>query len=620
MSLNRKSCVTGLLVAAWTVTAFVSTTRAATTEVVGQVRDVTLYRGQALVTRTVATDGAKGPMEIVVTNLPEQIVPGSLFVEGGEGVEVRAVRYRSRAVGQEPREEVRKLDEALDETREKIESTMRARETLGKRSAYLDQLESGFVAPAFKFDLARGVLDAAALEKVSLFNFEQRKVLATEQITLEKETKELNKHLALLERKRAELTAGATRAIREAVVFVEKRDEDKRSLRLSYLVSDCGWSPVYVFRAAKDRKELALECNALIQQVSGEDWSGVNLVLSTASPALAASGPGLAPFAVNLSREPGRWANANVDVAGAMQSIKLGKKQAIDQQQQAVGFSDSVRAGWALNITANDLQGLELAARKDVWGGLQLEKSPTGEEPSLSYQLSAPVSLASRADQQMVRILETALQGTFYHVATPLLTSFVFREVELTNSSREDLLAGPVTVYLDGRFVGRSEIPTVARGQTFVVGFGGDPQLRARRELADRTELLQGGNRELSLKYRLVIENYKSEAVPLRVFDRLPYSDRPNDIRIKLGDLKDPLSSDPFYARRERPKNILRWDLTAPPAATGDKVRIIEYGYTLDFDRNFVLRPLGESAAPTEQPAASVPPDYERLQRERAVK
>ena len=172
-------------------------------------------------------------------------------------------------------------------------------------------------------------------------------------------------------------------------------------------------------------------------------------------------------------------------------------------------------------------------------------------------------------------------------MATPLLTSFVYREFDLTNSSQEDLLAGPITVYLDDRFVGRSEIPTVARGQKFVVGFGGDPQLRARRELADRTETVQGGNRELTLKYRLVIENFKNEAVPIRIFDRLPYSDRLGDIRIKLGELKDPLSTDRFYLRTERPKNILRWDVSVPAGATGDQVRIVEYSYTLDFDRNF---------------------------------
>ena len=68
------------------------------------------------------------------------------------------------------------------------------------------------------------------------------------------------------------------------------------------------------------------------------------------------------------------------------------------------------------------------------------------------------------------------------------MDSYVYREAELANSSDKDLLAGPITVYLDGRFVGRGEIPTVARGQSFVVGFGADPQLRARRALCSRRQ------------------------------------------------------------------------------------------------------------------------------------
>ena len=161
-----------------------------------------------------------------------------------------------------------------------------------------------------------------------------------------------------------------------------------------------------------------------------------------------------------------------------------------------------------------------------------------------------------------------------------MLTSQVYREAELLNTSDEDLLAGPITVYLEGRFMGRAEIMTVARGQTFVVGFGADPQLRARRELADRAENLQGGNRELAFKYRLVVENFKGEAVPVRVFDRLPYSDRPNDVRVQLGDPKDPLSTDKVYLRTERPKGLLRWDITVDGNATADKARIVDYGFT----------------------------------------
>ncbi len=190
----------------------------------------------------------------------------------------------------------------------------------------------------------------------------------------------------------------------------------------------------------------------------------------------------------------------------------------------------------------------------------------------------------------MVRVFQTTFKSAFYCVAAPVLTSQVYREAELLNTSDEDLLAGPITVYLEGRFMGRAEIMTVARGQTFVVGFGADPQLRARRELADRAENLQGGNRELAFKYRLVVENFKGEAVPVRVFDRLPYSDRPNDVRVQLGDPKDPLSTDKVYLRTERPKGLLRWDITVDGNATADKARIVDYGFTVDFDRNLAIQ------------------------------
>jgi uncharacterized protein (TIGR02231 family) len=585
---------------------------AAAAELTGQVTGVTLYRGQALVTRTIPLEGAKGPAEVVIANLPEQVVADSLFAEGSEGVEVRAVRYRTRAVGQEPREEVRKLDEEIDAVKEKIESNKKELELLGKRTAYLDQLE-GFVVPTTKTDLAKGVLNAETLQKITLFSFEQRKTIATDSAAMDKDNKEQAKALSLLERKRAELTKGASRTVREALLFVEKKADAKETLRLSYLVNGCGWSPAYTFRAGKDRKEVAVECSAIIQQMTGEDWNGVSLTLSTASPALAAAGPGLAPFPVALGPGGGAAKGGEKDLAAQLQSIRGRQSSAIALGNSTVTLVDNISAGWNVNAAANDFQNLELTNPKEVWSLLKTDSVGAGEGPSMSYQLTGSVSLASRADQQMVRILQANFKSVFYQVATPVLTSYVYREAELTNNSPEDLLGGPITVYLDGRFVGRGEIPTVARGQTFVVGFGVDPQIRARRELASRRESVQGGNRELSFQYRLVIENYKDEVVPLRVFDRLPYSDRAADVRIKLGDLKDPLSEDKVYLRTERPKNLLRWDIMVPAAATGEKARIIDYSFTVDFDRNLALNPVGESPAQLQR-------EFEQMQRSRLTR
>ncbi len=252
----------------------------------GQVTHVTLYRDQALATRTIPVEGPKGRLEIVVGDLPEQVVAESVFAEGSEGVEVRAVRCRSRAVREQPREEVRKLEDTLEDTNQQLAVNVKNQDLLAKQTRYLDQLE-GFVAPTAKTDLARGVLDAQALQKIITFSFEQRKLLADRAVTLDKEAKELNNRVQLLQRRREELTSGVSRTIREAVLFLDKRAEGKDSVRLSYLVGKCGWSPAYTFRAKADRKQVQVECNGLIHQLTGEDWNGVELTLSTASPALA---------------------------------------------------------------------------------------------------------------------------------------------------------------------------------------------------------------------------------------------------------------------------------------------------------------------------------------------
>ena len=586
----------------------------------GKVVQVTLYRGQALVTRVVPVAGGKGATEIVVADLPEQVMPESLYAEGNEGVDIRAVRYRTRAVGEEPREEVRKFDEQIEAANEELQTNQKQQQqVLAKQVTYLDQMES-FAVPTAKMDLARGFLDAKALEQITQFSFKQREAIAEKSLELEKGAKEINKRLALLQRKRGELTSGAQKAVREAVLFVEKTGAGPENVRLNYLVGGCGWSPTYTFRAGKDRKEVEVELSALIQQLTGEDWTDVKLVLSTASPALSAAGPGLGPFQVSLVPVGQVGKMSEKDVLSQVESIRGRQSAAIAQTRNAMKLNESISSSWTVNTAANDFQSIELAVGKDVLR--TAAPSRDAEGPSLSYPLANSVSLASRADQQMVRIMQTSFKSTFYFVAVPVLTSYVYREAELTNSGNDDLLGGPINVYLEGRFVGRGEIPTVARGQTFVVGFGADPQARAHRELVSRTEAVQGGNRELNFKYRLVVENFKGEAIPLRLFDRMPYNDRPNEVQIKLGEMKDALSSDEVYLRTERPKNLLRWDIEVPAGATGQKARLVEYGYTVAFDRQLAVS-LPGITQPGQQPAAAPAEqmmEFERMQRSKLTK
>ena len=84
-------------------------------------------------------------------------------------------------------------------------------------------------------------------------------------------------------------------------------------------MTDATWRPQYRFRAGAENDPVQLEYLAAIEQKSGEDWTGVDMTLSTAQPQLNATPPellalditvvGRGAVAATLPQQPGagRW-------------------------------------------------------------------------------------------------------------------------------------------------------------------------------------------------------------------------------------------------------------------------------------------------------------------------
>ncbi len=130
------------------------------------------------------------------------------------------------------------------------------------------------------------------------------------------------------------------------------------------------------------------------------------------------------------------------------------------------------------------------------------------------------------------------------------------------------------------------ELPTVASGQHFIVGFGADPQVRTRRELLNKSDEVQGGNRVLRFEYRLVLANFHKSPVRVQLYDRLPYQGTTNEINCVLGESKFKISDDTLYQRLQKPKGMLRWDLEVPAGAARDTAFDVDYQLTITFDRS----------------------------------
>lgn len=577
-------------------------------ELTGKIEAVTVYRGQAMVTRTAPLDGAPGLREVVVTGLPEQIVPSTLFAEGGDGVEVRSVRYRARPVAQDVREEVRKLDAQMRALQDELAAGQRMTALAAERKSYLDKLEQ-FTAGTANIELTRGVLNAETLTKLSEFLGGERRKLAEEELKRNVEQRGFTEQLQQLDRERQVLTGGSARTVREAVVFVNIQ-KPGALLRVRYLVNSANWLPSYTVRADAERQSVVVEYYAAIEQMSGEDWSDVAMTLSTATPSLTAKAPQLSAMQIALAA-PQPPAQAQ----GASQSYQvlraeLAKKQVeVDNRRTAnTAFpasypSDAATVGQvlvidqnfgesaklldkSLNDVATEMQVLDLIAATK--SGIAREPAPAAQEGlSVTYQVSARTSLPSRADRQYIQIASLPMKGEFYKVATPVLTSYVYDEASLANESRLVLLAGPVTTYVGGEFVGQSALPTVAAGERFTIGFGIDASLRASRELIDKKESTQGGNRIVEFTYRLAVENFGDQPKAIRVLDRIPVA-RGNELKVTLVNASD---GNPGVTQSdaERKEGIVRAALSCKPASGGDAAASVQYQFRLEYDKQMSI-------------------------------
>jgi uncharacterized protein (TIGR02231 family) len=249
-----------------------------------------------------------------------------------------------------------------------------------------------------------------------------------------------------------------------------------------------------------------------------------------------------------------------------------------------------------INEAAALEQADELLAKKDekaenqepVRAGVLASATTTHEGPSVTYHLRSRLTVPSRNDQQLIEVARIETKPEYYYKAVPILTSHVYRLADLSNKSDYVLLPGEATMYVGSDFVGRMNLPLVAIGERYTLGFGVDPQLQVSRLMVKKTRSLQGGNQVHNYDYRITVASYKSEAVKVQVWDRLPRAEA-EAVAVSLLETTPKLSQDSGYLRSQRSENLLRWDLTVEPGQTGEKAATLAYQFKLEYARDVAI-------------------------------
>lgn len=275
--------------------------------VAAPITSVTVYSDRARVTRTakLRLSGEPGGQKLALPWLFDRVDPSTIRVTAygpGAGAAVQVERVdiariepsELQNVNQEEATALRKSLEELDDQLSRFQSEERA---------YRDHLEllRKLVPPVPPSPSPSPVGAAGAETRVRLspgsflqamdFVKKSRERLQGKLVAVEEQLRELRKKRQTVSAKLAGLGKLERRGgYRVSPVLT---GAGPVTVEISYLTYGARWQPSYDIQLHPDRETVELRLSGLVSQETGEDWDGVDLLLSTAVPATTTQLPQL---------------------------------------------------------------------------------------------------------------------------------------------------------------------------------------------------------------------------------------------------------------------------------------------------------------------------------------
>ncbi len=288
--------------------------------------------------------------------------------------------------------------------------------------------------------------------------------------------------------------------VADVEVQIEATQAEEVDVTLRYFTPCALWRPAHTARLDRsgDTPRLEIATQATAWQRTGEEWTGVRCVFSTARP-------------TQLARPP------------LLTDDRVWTRPKTDEERRVV------------SVEARDVE-ISVAGSK---GSRQRDEMPgvdDGGEP-VSYEASETITMASDGSPVRVQIDHASLECEVETVCFPEVSPVAHVRARATWSNTRPMLAGPVDLVRGDTLAGRALAKFAGSGEPFEMGFGPDSDLRVRRkqtEEVDKKGLRRRTHREREVE--LYVSNLGDRPGELTIVERLPVSEI-DDVTVERGDL-----------------------------------------------------------------------------------
>jgi uncharacterized protein (TIGR02231 family) len=524
---------------------------------------VTVHRSSAIVTRSGQVDLPTGDHRIIVRNLPDGLTPASIRLSAASknlrlgGIEVQ--RITQEALVNEKERELQRQARAINDQRDAIHDDIAAAESQLKLLGAVAQSPAG--GAAVRVDgagLSSLVGSVGSGESAARTRIREGKI----------QLRELDAKLAALAEETRKV-ATARKSTTELRASVRVTAEGPVPFELEYQMAEAGWGWQYEARLDSLSKKVTLIRQAELRQGTGEDWSNVELVVSTSRPVTNAGTPRIAALFLGLGSpyaSSGSGGGEELDevvVTGfRASSARRYTPPRRGPDRNDASFSPSAPAPAAADKEQADVFATDfvadyrIAGRVTVVSDRQAHLYPIGDE-ELSIDLLARVNLAATRNAHL--------------------------EAKGRYRGEVPIDSGVVQLFRDDTFVGVASLPLVLPEDELRIPFGVDDRIR----VTMREERTESGDRGITGKYQLdehkrrfEITSFHANAIPIEVIDRIPVP-RNDDIKVEVMEEATP----PDVKDLDGMQGVYLWKFAGTPR----KTETIRHLYSVRYPREYVL-------------------------------
>ncbi|MCP5097949.1 MAG: mucoidy inhibitor MuiA family protein [Chloroflexi bacterium] len=520
-----------------------------------QVGDVTVYPDRARVVCAGKGDVVEtGLHRLLVENLPLTLEPESVRVAGKGFARVRilSVDVARRYYEATPAQNAKALEDEIESLEDAYGVLMDDKGVWEAHGRFLNGMREA--TQEYARGLSRGRTTVAEQAEIVAFLQSQDRELHTAVRDLDQQMRQLERRIDKLKKELNAIQSARPKQRYQAQVEVDVLEAGEFELSVSYVVRKAGWQPLYDIRLVTDdagKSHVEVSYIAQIVQNSGQNWDNVQLVVSTARPALNQRLPELKPWFVDvlqpIPRKPTSPAKMKV---GAVRSA-------------------------AMRVEADAMPAMAMAA-PEMAAAEVVTATVQDSGTAVSFSIPGTTTIPSDGSPHKSTMMHFKLDPKLDYLAVPKHTDAVFRRATVENESGSPLLAGNANLFVGDEFIGKTRLAfTPANGEVELL-LGVEDRVTVERELLKRDvdKRFLRDNRQLRYGFKIELKNLMKTAVSVELHDHIPVS-RHEQIKIKL-EKADPTPSE------QSDLNLLEWQLKLQ----ADETRLVQYEYSAEHPRS----------------------------------